>query len=52
MHGRVLGGHSAQLQGGLALGCVSGDGGVALETWAVACASTAANVTHPLQRLP
>lgn len=32
---RVLSGHGAQLQGGRALGRVSGDGGVALEGWAV-----------------
>lgn len=52
IHGRVLGGHRAQLQGELVLGCVSGDGGSALEGGAVVSATIIAYVPDPLQPLP
>lgn len=50
LHGPVLGGHRAQLQGDLVLGRVSSDGDAALESRVVACATCP--VPHPLQCSP
>ena len=50
IHGRVLGGHRAQLQGELVFGRVSSDGDAAVESWVVACATCP--VPHPLQCSP
>ena len=50
IQGRVLGGHTAQLQGELVFGRVSSDGDVALESQVAACATCP--VPHPLQISP
>lgn len=50
IHSRVLGGHGAQLQGELVVGCVSSDGDAALESRVVAGATRP--VPHPLQPSP
>jgi hypothetical protein len=52
IHSCVLCGHRAQLHGELILGCVSEDGAVALEGWAIVSVTIRTYVPHPLQALP
>ena len=52
IHRCVLSDHRAQLQGELVLGRVSGDGGAALEGWAVVSVPIITYAPNPLQPLP
>jgi hypothetical protein len=51
IHGLVLCGHKAQLQGELVLGCVSGHGGMALEGWAIVSVTIIFYLPQPFQAL-